>query len=227
LRSPLHHGRRGVPLSGRRHRRSRKAGLTPRIIIMYQASSEQHRKIVSQVIRCAIRPPKTLRNVDWPRFLHAYYANVDADDLAARDPKALAELALAHLKFAHQRRRSALVRVFNPTLREHGFTSPHTVIQMVNDDMPFLVDSINLALTQRSLTLHFLTHPIFAVARDRSGTLLALRERGEAAQDEKRPTPKNLHLESFQHIEVDRIVDPAALRSLAVQIERSMRDVRV
>ncbi len=123
---------------GGRHRRSRKAGLTPRIITMYQASSEQHRKIVSQVIRCAIRPPKTLRNVDWPRFLHAYYANVDADDLAARDPKALAELALAHLMFAHQRRRSALVRVFNPTLREHGFTSPHTVIQMVNDDMPFL-----------------------------------------------------------------------------------------
>ncbi|HWG70443.1 MAG TPA: NAD-glutamate dehydrogenase, partial [Steroidobacteraceae bacterium] len=194
---------------------------------MYQASSEQHRKIVLQVIRCAVRPPKTLRNVDWPRFLHAYYANVDADDLAARHPKALAELALAHLTFAHQRRRSALVRVFNPTLREHGFTSPHTVIQMVNDDMPFLVDSINLALTQRSLTLHFLTHPIFAVARDRSGTLLALRERGDAAKDEKQPARKSLRLESFQHIEVDRIVDPAALRSLAAQIERSMRDVRV
>jgi glutamate dehydrogenase len=194
---------------------------------MYQAASEQHRKIVSAVVRCAVRPPKSMRNVDWPRFLRAYYANVDSEDLAAREPAELAGTALSHLLFARRRRRSALVRVFNPTLREHGFTSPHTVIEMVNDDMPFLVDSINLALTQRALTLHFLTHPIFAVTRDGSGTLLSLQERSEASKDKKQPAGKKLRLESFQHIEVDRIVDPAALQSLAAQIERSMRDVRV
>jgi glutamate dehydrogenase len=194
---------------------------------MYQASSEQHRKIVSAVARSAVRPPKSMRNLDWPRFLKAYYANVDESDLAAREPAELAATALSHLLFARQRRRSALVRVFNPTLREHGFTSPHTVIEMVNDDMPFLVDSISLALTQRALTLHFLTHPIFAVSRDGSGTLLSLRERGEAAKDKGEAADKKLRLESFQHIEVDRIVDPAALNSLAAQIERSMRDVRV
>src|SRR5882757_405653 len=194
---------------------------------MYQASSEQHRRIVSAAARSAIRPPKSMRNLDWPRFLQAYYANVDAEDLAAREPAELAGTALSQLMFARRRRRSALVRVFNPSLREHGFTSPHTVIEMVNDDMPFLVDSIGLALTQRALTLHFLTHPVFAVARDSSGTLLSLRERGEASRDKEQPADKKLRLESFQHIEVDRIVDPAALQSLAAQIERSMRDVRV
>ncbi len=142
---------------------------------MYQASSEQHRKIVAAIARAGVRPPKTMRNLDWPRFVQAYYANVDAEDLAAREPAELAGTALSHLMFARRRRRSALVRVFNPTLREHGFTSPHTVIEMVNDDMPFLVDSISLALTQRSLTLHFLTHPVFAVTRDGSGNLLSLR----------------------------------------------------
>src|SRR6202522_4672987 len=194
---------------------------------MYQAASEQHRKIVSAAARSAIRPPKAMRSLDWPRFLQAYYANVDAADLAAGEPAELAGSALSHLMFARQRRRSALVRVFNPTLREHGFTSPHTVIEMVNDDMPFLVDSISLALAQRSLTLHFLTHPVFAVTRDGSGTLLSLRERGEASKSKKQPVKEKLRLESFQHIEVDRIVDTAALQSLAAQIERSMRDVRV
>src|SRR6202522_4522904 len=194
---------------------------------MYQAASEQHRKIVSAAARSAIRPPKAMRSLDWPRFLQAYYANVDAADLAAREPAELAGSALSHLMFARQRRRSALVRVFNPTLREHGFTSPHTVIEMVNDDMPFLVDSISLALAQRSLTLHFLTHPVFAVARDGSGILLSLQERGGASKSKKQPAKEKLRLESFQHIEIDRIVDPAALQSLAAQIERSMRDVRV
>src|ERR1700692_4877526 len=194
---------------------------------MYQASSEQHRKIVAAIVRSAMGPPKSMRNLDWPGFLHAYYANVDAEDLAGREPKELAATALSHLSFARQRGRSALVRVFNPTVREHGFTSPHTVIAMVNDNMPFLVDSINLALTERTLTLHFLTHPIFAVARDGAGTLLSLQERGEASKGEQRPAAKRLRLESFQHVEVDRIVDPAALQSLTAQIERSMRDVRV
>src|SRR6202035_4546482 len=166
---------------------------------MYQASSEQHRKIVSAVARSAVRPPKSMRNLDWPRFLKAYYANVDAAALAAREPAELAGTALSHLTFARRRRRSALVRVFNPSMREHGFTSPHTVIEMVNDDMPFLVDSINLALTERGLTLHFLTHPIFAVARDASGNLLALHERGEASKRRKPPADERSRLESFQH----------------------------
>ena len=188
---------------------------------MYQASSAQHRKIVAAIARSAVRPPKSMRNLDWRHFISAYYANVDAEELAARAPGELAAAALSHVMFARRRRRTALVRVFNPTVREHGFSSPHTVIQMVNDDMPFLVDSISLALTQRALALHFLTHPVFAVTRDRAGELVSLTERSES------PDGKTLRLESFQHIEIDRIVDPAALAALGAQIERSMRDVRV
>ncbi len=187
---------------------------------MYQVLSEQHRDIVSAILPSPVRPPKFMRALDWRRFLEAYFANVDSNDLAERDPKELAGAALSHLTFAMRRRRTALVRVFNPTLREHGFVSPHTIIDVVNDDMPFLVDSVGLALTERSLTLHFLAHPIFAATRDRSGTLGALQKRGESQTAKQR-------LESFQHVEVDRIVDPAALKALAAQIERSMRDVRV
>src|ERR1700676_5745592 len=157
---------------------------------MYQVLSEQHRDIVSAILRSPVRPPKSMRALDWRRFLQTYFANVDSKDLAERDPKDLAGAALSHLMFAMRRRRSALVRVFNPTLREHGFVSPHTVIDVVNDDMPFLVDSINLALTERSLTLHFLAHPIFVVARDGSGNLLSIRERGEASKGREQPLDK-------------------------------------
>ncbi len=144
---------------------------------MYQGSPQQHRSLVSTITRSAGRPPKALRHLDWRGFLRAYFANVDAKDLADRDPQELAGAAFSHLEFAKRRRRAALVRVFNPTLREHGFVSPHTIIDVVNDDMPFLVDSINLALTERALTLHFLAHPIFAVSRDSTGTLRALHRR--------------------------------------------------
>src|SRR5580698_8301593 len=156
--------------------------MSPKDQDMYQVSSEQHRNIIAAILRSPVRPPKSMRSLDWRRFLQTYFANVDAKDLAERDPKDLAGAALSHLMFARQRGRAALVRVFNPTLREHGFVSPHTIIDVVNDDMPFLVDSISLALTERGLTLHFLAHPIFTVARDGAGNLLALHERGEASK---------------------------------------------
>ena len=187
---------------------------------MHQASTEQYRKNVASVIAAAAVLRKSGRAAQTKRFLEAYYANVDANDMAARDPSALAGAALSHLQFAHRRRGRALVRVFNPTLKEHGYTSPHTIIEMVNDDMPFLVDSIGLAVAQRSLTMHFLAHPIFSVARDAAGVLRSLEERGPA-------TDRHRRLESFQHVEVDRIVDPALLESLRADIERGMRDVRV
>src|SRR5450631_781490 len=187
---------------------------------MHQTSPEQYRKSISAIVAAAARLPKAMRGADPKRFLQAYYANVDAEDIVARNPTELAAAALSHLMFARQRRGRALVRVFNPTLREYGYSSPHTVIEMINDDMPFLVDSIGLALTRRALTLHFLTHPVFAVTRDKTGVLRSVEERGLAAD-------KRHRLESFQRIEVDRIVDAATLQSLCAEIERSMRDVRV
>jgi glutamate dehydrogenase len=187
---------------------------------MHQASTVQYRRIVAAVVTAAARLPKSLRAPDYKRFLAAYYANVDADDMSARPARDLAAAALSHLKFAAKRRGRALVRVFNPTLREHGYTSPHTVIEMVNDDMPFLVDSIGLALSPRSLAMHFLAHPILAVSRDTAGSLRSVEERSAAPG-------KHGRLESFQHAEVDRIVDPALLEALREDIERSMRDARV
>ena len=186
---------------------------------MYQVSSIEHRKIVAAVARSAARPPKSMRDFDWRLFLHTYYAHVEDSDLVQRDPSELAAIALSHLMFGLRRRRTALVRVFNPSLREHGYVSPHTVIEVVNDDMPFLVDSVSLALTERSLTLHFIAHPIIAVTRDAAGLLRSVAKRD--------PHDKKQKLESFQHLEVDRIVDPEALEALAAQIERSLRDVRV
>ena len=178
-------------------------------------------KNLASVLHTKVRPPKNLRFLNWRRYLELYFSNVDAQDVANRDPEELAGAALSHLLFAMRRRRSPLVRVFNPTLREHGFVSPHTIIDVVNDDMPFLVDSINLALQERSLTLHSIAHPVFAVERSAAGVLRSLQRRVENGG------AAGTRLESFQHLEIDRVVDPAALRSLAQQIERALRDVRV
>jgi glutamate dehydrogenase len=189
---------------------------------MSQKISEAQRATLRAIVTAGPTGRRRPRHVDLPEFLWAYYANVDAADLAGTGPAALAAAALAHLAFAASRRRGhAAVRAFNPTQREHGYTSAHTVIEMVNDDMPFLVDSIGMVLERRGLTVHLLAHPVLAARRDRAGTLQALRPRTAAEEDAA------LRLESFQHIEVDRIVDPAVLGSLVAEIGRNLSDVRV
>ena len=103
-------------------------------------------------------------------FVAAYYGQVDPEDLAARDAADLYGAALSHWSFARKREPGrARVRVFNPTLEEHGWQSTHTIIEIVNDDMPFLVDSVTMEVNRHGLTLHLIVHPIIAVVRGPDG----------------------------------------------------------
>ena len=77
------------------------------------------------------------------RFVRAYFRNVAPEDLAERDPLDLYGAALAQLRFGQEREPGAAkVRVYNPKVEQHGWQSTHTVVEIVNDDMPFLVDSL-------------------------------------------------------------------------------------
>ena len=94
-------------------------------------------------------------------FERLYYAEVDPEELAARTAKDLAGAAAAHLEFgAEFSGGSAKVRVYNPTPAQHGWHSTHTVIEIVNDDMPFLVDSVTMEVNRQGLTLHLVIHPV-------------------------------------------------------------------
>src|SRR5262249_36414821 len=95
----------------------------------------------------------------------------------------------------------------------------HTSVEVTCDDMPFLVDSLGMVLTQAGLTIHLMVHPIIAVRRDRSGQLIELAEDGERSDQ--------FVSESWQHIEIDRIGDPQRLRDLEQKIQRTLEDVRL
>ena len=77
------------------------------------------------------------------RFVVRYFGQVDPEDLAERAAADLYGAALSHWNFARKREPGrARVRVFNPSIEEHGWQSTHTIVEIVNDDMPFLVDSV-------------------------------------------------------------------------------------
>src|SRR5215469_11654580 len=169
---------------------------------------------VLQLVHAKVTPAQRDTVAD---FVARYYRDVEAEDLAEREPADLYGAALSHWNFARKREPGhARIRVFNPTLEEHGWQSTHTIIEIVNDDMPFLVDSVTMEVNRHGLTLHLIIHPIMPVERDAAGTLRAVAAPGDPAA---RP-------ESFIHVEVDRIVESARLETLAADITGVLDDVR-
>ncbi|WP_284615295.1 NAD-glutamate dehydrogenase [Aquabacterium humicola] len=167
-----------------------------------------------------LAPVKTLVQAKLPAeqretlaaFVDQYFGQVDPEDLAERDTGDLYGAALSHWHFARKREPGrAKVRAFNPTISEHGWQSTHTIIEIVNDDMPFLVDSVTMEVNRDGLTLHLIVHPILDVQRDANGVLQGL---GGGTR------------ESFMHVEVDRVPEPQRLETLVADIERVLGDVR-
>ena len=151
-------------------------------------------------------------------LVERYYGQVDPEDIAERQPADLYGAALSHWNFARKREPGrARVRVFNPTLEEHGWQSTHTIIEIVNDDMPFLVDSVTMEVNRHGLTLHLIIHPLLLVNRDADGTLQGLGTEGAPG----------VQRESFIHVEVDRVTQPAQMEALAADVVRVLADVRL
>ena len=142
----------------------------------------------------------------------------DDDDIAAASPDDLLGAVLSLWQHGTRRTPGApKVRVLNPSVSDSGWASRHTVIEIVNDDMPFLVDSTAMAINSQGLTLHLIAHPVFAVERQADGSLLALRMPQEAPSAAR---------ESWMHIEVDRIVDPKRRAALVAALEHTLAEVR-
>jgi glutamate dehydrogenase len=129
---------------------------------------------------------------DASNFASGFYRRLTEDELPLHSADGWAALANDFLDFARKRRRGkASLRMFNPAMKTHGWDSPHTVLQIVNDDMPFLVDSVTMALAELGIGVHVLGHPVMRIARDKAGKLT-----GVGGEDGE--------VESLMHLEIDR-----------------------
>jgi len=158
------------------------------------------------------------RRALFENFARECFRQLDTDDLAERTSEDLAGALLSHWQFGATRSPGGpKVRVLSPTVAEHGWASRHTVIEIINDDMPFLVDSTSSEINRQGLTLHLIVHPIYRVERAADGTLTGINAGTDAGTGTR---------ESWMHIEIDRLVDPQQKADLVAGIEHVLGDVR-
>ncbi len=147
-----------------------------------------------------------------PDFLREMFGRAVPDDLERYQPEELAGLAEHAWSFLLERKPGTPKIAFAPA----GATPAIAVLEILNDNMPFLVDSVVGELSERGADIRLLVHPVFAVERNTAGSLIAFR--GTQRNDGSR--------ESFIHIHIEGM-DDAARTDIVRALEDVLADVRV
>ncbi|MDI5939056.1 NAD-glutamate dehydrogenase, partial [Micromonospora sp. DH15] len=139
------------------------------------------------------------------------------EELIGFTAEEMLDAARAHRDLAQQRVPGELkLRIHEPDTDQH-----HTVIEIVTDDMPFLVDSVTALLNAHHLDVHLLVHPLVVVRREPLGRLVEV-----AADVEPDDSIDGDLVESWMRIEIDPVRDAAEREKLRRELQRVLTDVR-
>ncbi len=156
-------------------------------------------------------------------FTRLLYSDLNEADLRQSDPEALAALAREAFAFFHQRQRGTPnARMSRAPTGPGGAT--RTIVHIVNDDMPFLVDSVLGEIIDRGLKLDWIAHPILHVGRDPDCRLLYLDEH-KAKEPPVEEMPE-AGLESVMVIQIEDMPSETERNVLQKAIIQTLEDVR-
>src|SRR5206468_3451582 len=120
---------------------------------------------------------------------------MDIDERSAPDLLGLVE---SHYRTAlHRPPARATIEIHTPSIAADGWSAGGaTVVQIVTDDRPFLVDSVTMEVLRQGWSIREVFHPQFLVQRDLAGTLHGIVRTGDAAGD------PSVVPESWMHLEI-------------------------
>ncbi len=152
------------------------------------------------------------------QFIRLYFIHCSVEELEARSITDLYMGVLSHWHLMSPRAPGELkIRVFNPHYVEEGWQSPHTIIEVISNDMPFLVDSMRMAIDQ---TIYLMIHMGgMRVVRDKFGNVKEILSFAEQHE--------NALLEAPIYMEIDRQTDPEVLEQIQSKLYAALNDVHL
>jgi len=154
-------------------------------------------------------------------FFQQLYGTVALDDLVSHSIEDLSGSALAFWSFIRQRAcGETKIRIYNPDYNRDGWQSTHTIVEILHDDMPFLVNSIRMAVDHLDLTIHLVMHMgAMKVQRDKQGQITSILPK-------ETTDTKGVVEEAPIYFEIDKQTDEKTLDELSNNLERVLADIR-
>ncbi len=147
-------------------------------------------------------------------FIKDFYSENTSHDFIGHSNEELYNSALISFNlFLVRKSGEVKIRIHNPTIKEDGFESQHTFVDIINDDMPFLVDSTVSYLDKLGIKIKNIIHPIYSVVRDSSGKL------------EKISLEKNSKQESVIQLHLSKVTAESDMKMLSDNIGKILKTV--
>ncbi|WP_166376834.1 NAD-glutamate dehydrogenase [Pseudoalteromonas sp. Z9A4] len=154
------------------------------------------------------------------KFAKALYSNMSKEDLANRNDSDLYGAALSLWNSLEKNTTDdAVIRVFNPEVAKDGWQSSHTIVEIITKDMPFLVDSVRMAMTRENIASHLLLHCPLKIQRDENAKISGL---SNLKAEQESSSTKTVFF-----IEIDRQTDSSVIESFKKELESVLVDVSV
>ena len=154
------------------------------------------------------------------KFAKALYSNMSKEDLANRNDSDLYGAALSLWNSLEKNTTDdAVIRVFNPEVSKDGWQSSHTIVEIITKDMPFLVDSVRMAMTRENIASHLLLHCPLKIKRDENAKISGL---SNLKAEQESSSTKTVFF-----IEIDRQTDSSVIESFKKELESVLVDVSV
>lgn len=153
-------------------------------------------------------------------FTQRLYRNVSRDDLIGRDHSNIygSVVSLWHSFNNYTGGEEAQIKVYNPEVSKHGWESPHTVVEIIETDMPFMVDSVRMALNRFGVQAHLFLQAQLIHSRDASGAVTKIIEAGKVDSSAEAVTVFLL--------EIDRLTSKDDIDTLKAELTSVMAEIK-
>ena len=149
-------------------------------------------------------------------FATAAFRRAPAERMAALDPEAGAAMIVDSFAFIDARTTGEVgLRVFDPSVEEHGWSAEGTVVECNLEDVPFLLTTMTEELTRLGLDSTHAMHPVMGVRRDDDGRVIAVM-----------PARQATSREAWIHLILTDHLDEEGRQAVRSRLERVLDDAR-
>lgn len=155
------------------------------------------------------------------KFVNKFYGTMEKNDLQSRNDSDLYGSAISLWNALNELTSSEKqhIKVYNPELAKHGWQSTHTIIEIILEDLPFLVDSIRMALSRMHVSSHLFLHQPLHIQRGHDHKIINIFEPGEKVSESK--------LETVMLIEIDRQTKDEEIKNLTRELMSVIKEVEM
>ena len=188
---------------------------------MNNLTNRVYKSILEKILRFAQQKVPKEQSKLFAVFAQQYYAHTDLEALASCSVENLAAALASHWNLLYQRLPGqAKIRVYNPSLEKDGWETKYSVVQLVTEDKPFLVDSTRMEVNRQGFDIYFSVHlGNIKLRRNQQGKVVEVLPYDTALADKQ--------VEALVYLEIDKESDAEILHKLAKKLETVLEQVNL